>query len=429
VALITICITGRLFAAAAMSPAAPAALVSLASAVPERAPTPSAALHRSPHQLEVTVLSVEEKAGLNRDRHFWHRVRVDRVLAGSGLVPGNEVAVVSVVHHNPPGATGSSGDRGPFRGPNGLPLAGDRARLFAEGGSEILRPTPPNGWQAGLPHLAFLAADDEDRAGRAASILASAVKAVGFAETAVHTAKSGGGGLPDDASRANDRVEFEDSHRLNFIDATVLAVGGALPARTSARGLGNALDGGLPIVALRRSYAALDRSTDGAAPESTAATAPHTATRPKTRVLPPESAAAAHPILAGVAIPEEGIIVSSRLILPRPEHGAWPADRQVLLWAVACDPSKDDAPLEERQPLLWVWEVPREERGRGGSGSRRLPPQRLAATTLGGAADFDDPEVRVALVQMIAWAIGREHLMTDEARRKVRESARDTTDP
>jgi hypothetical protein len=84
-------------------------------------------------QLEVTVLSVEEKPLTERITNIWHRVKARRVFVGSGLNVGDELAVVSQVFDNPPGTTSSSGDRGRFKGPNGLPAKGDHARIFANG--------------------------------------------------------------------------------------------------------------------------------------------------------------------------------------------------------------------------------------------------------------------------------------------------------
>lgn len=407
------------------SPSAASAAGLMALAIPERASAPSAVLHRAPHQLEVTVLSIEEKPGPHSGKSIWHRVRVDRVMAGSGLARGDEVAVVSVVNHNPPGTTGSSGDRGPFNGPNGLPRKGDRARLFAEGDATILRPVPPNGWQMAKPQVAFLAADEEQGSDVAMPLLAAAVDAAGFAATSVLQATDGDGrGSPNKSPRAGAKEEFVDSFKLRFTDATVMSVHGLRPSYNAGLALDNALKGGLPIVAFRRSYQELERLERGDAAQPVDLPAPQVAGQFRTRILPPDEAAATHPILAGVTIPAEGLVVPSALIEVHSPAKEWPADRQVLLWAVAEGAPEGGALRALRQPVLWVEERPRAAGSRGGPPQPDLPRQRIAVTTLGGVGDLEIPEFRLAAVQMVAWAIGREDMMTDEARSRVREVSR-----
>jgi hypothetical protein len=96
----------------------------------------------------------------------------------------------------------------------------------------------------------------------------------------------------------------------------------------------------------------------------------------KTRILPPDAEAAKHPVLAGVTIPKEGIVVRSWLYHVEP----LPADCRVLLWGEAVDSERPDAP--QKQPILWVREKPRKA---------ELPLQRIAFTTLGHPADFTNP--------------------------------------
>ncbi len=126
-----------------------------------------AELHRAPFQLEVTVLDESSTRdgflGLGL-RHITYRARVDRVLLGEGLAPGDEIAVTSTVNYNMPGTAGSAGDRSSFSGPNGLPVVGDRARLFANGDAAHIKPVQPNGWQRMEPRAGYLLADADSGA-------------------------------------------------------------------------------------------------------------------------------------------------------------------------------------------------------------------------------------------------------------------------
>jgi len=145
-----------------------AVLPTASSARAEVPNQPMWSLRQSAFEVEVTVLSVEEKAGPGpgpgpgpQQTSVWHRVRVDHVVRSDGLKPGDETAVVSKVSELPAGTVGSRGQRGPFRGLNGLPVKGDRARLFANGTTKILQPAFPNGWQTSDHWVSFIAADDE----------------------------------------------------------------------------------------------------------------------------------------------------------------------------------------------------------------------------------------------------------------------------
>ncbi len=124
-------------------------------AVLERANKSAWALHQAPYQLDVTILSTERKSVPGGHTNVWQRVRIDACMRGGDVKVGDELAVVSHIYFNPPRTPGSAGDRGPFKGENGLPLDGDRARIFAEGSKEILRPLPPNGWQACVATASF----------------------------------------------------------------------------------------------------------------------------------------------------------------------------------------------------------------------------------------------------------------------------------
>jgi hypothetical protein len=136
----------------------------------------------------------------------------------------------------------------------------------------------------------------------------------------------------------------------------------------------------------------------------------------KTRVLPPDADAAKHAVLAGVAIPAEGIVVPSWLYHVEP----LPADCRVLLWGEAVDSERKDAP--QKQPILWV----REQPPQAFAGSSAIPRlQRVAVTTLGHPGDFANPEVRVIAAQMIAWANERMHVLDDAKRAAIRAASFD----
>ena len=148
------------------------ALLALApcAANAERMPTPMSALLRASVQLEVTVTGVtQDQRGVfgMGDLHLHYTARVDRVIRGAGFAPRQTIKVESVVLSNAPLTTGSSGDRSSFKGSNGLPLLGDRARLFAEGTPTAVRPDAPSGWQQIERRVAMVAQAD-DAAGQTA---------------------------------------------------------------------------------------------------------------------------------------------------------------------------------------------------------------------------------------------------------------------
>ncbi|MFZ9915611.1 MAG: hypothetical protein ACO3IB_09815, partial [Phycisphaerales bacterium] len=136
----------------------------------------------------------------------------------------------------------------------------------------------------------------------------------------------------------------------------------------------------------------------------------------KTRVLPPDAEAAKHPVLAGVTIPPDGIVVPSWLYHVEP----LPADCRVLLWGEAVDSERKDAP--QKQPIVWVRERPPQVFERSSVVPR---PQRIAATTLGHPGDFANPEVRLLAVQLVAWANERSHALDDADRAAIREATFD----
>jgi hypothetical protein len=130
----------------------------------------------------------------------------------------------------------------------------------------------------------------------------------------------------------------------------------------------------------------------------------------------PTEEAAKHPILAGVAIPAEGLVVPSWLYHVEP----LPADCTVLLWGEAIDSERKDAP--QRQPILWVRERPPVVFPM----SSVIPnPQRMAYTSLGHPGDFAHADVRLIAAQMIAWAAHRSDMLDDAERAAIRATAFD----
>jgi len=408
-----------------VAPTLATTLASVAHAeVPDR---PMWALRQAPFELEVTVLSVEEKPGPGpQNISVWHRVRIDRVVRGDGLAAGEETAVVSLVHDLPAGTTGSRGQRGSFRGLNGLPRAGDRARLFAGGSAKVLQPVFPNGWQRSDHWVSFIAADDEYRSEVTMPFLATLVEKAGVARATLHFAAD-----PEDPSKR------DVASKTAISDAPALGAGGEVVYMRFNRlcdrdreAMLEPIEHGMPLVAFRTATHAFAYPADS--PHKTLNDGfgekflgtPwrfHHGHSSKSRVLPPDAEAAKHPVLAGVTVPAEGIIVPSWLYHVEP----LPADCRVLLWAEAIDSERKDAPI--KQPVLWVREVavaspyPRDP-------EKLAPaprPQRIAVTTLGHPGDFANAEVRLVAVQMIAWANERMHALDDADRAAIRAAAFD----
>jgi hypothetical protein len=397
-----------------------AALPTASSARAEVPNQPMWSLRQSAFEVEVTVLSVEEKAGPGpQQTSVWHRVRVDHVVRSDGLKPGDETAVVSKVSELPAGTVGSRGQRGPFRGLNGLPVKGDRARLFANGTTEILQPAFPNGWQTTDHWVSFIAADDEYKSEVTMPFLATLVEQSGIARATLHFAAD-----PDAPTKR------DVSSKTAISDAAMIGRGGEVVYMRFNRlcdrdrtAMLEPLDRGMPLVAFRTATHAFAYPDDSPHAALNAGFGErflgtpwrfHHGHSSKTRVLPPTDEAAKHPILAGVRIPAEGIVVPSWLYHVEP----LPADCRVLLWGEAIDSERKDAP--QKQPVLWVREQPPQEL-RSGSSPPRL--QRIAVTTLGHPGDFESPEVRLVAAQMIAWANERMHVLDDAKRQAIRDAA------
>jgi len=370
---------------------------------------PAAFLHQEPVQLEVTVLSIEEKPGPNSgETSVWHRVRIERVGAGEGFAPGDEVAVVSKTYRVPPGAVGSRGMRAGFGGPNGLPVKGDRARLFGRGPREAIQPVFPNGWQAATPLVAFVAADDEYRSEITLPFLAGLAERTGAARTTVSLASDP---AKPETPDPDAKTGLTNADRSRQVEATVAYLRFARLEDRFLKAFLEPVEGGLPLVAFRTTTHAFAYPEDSPQAKWNAGFGErflgtpwrfHHGHASRTRILPPEGDAAGHPIVAGLAIPPDGLVVRSWLYHVEP----LPADCRVLLWGEAIDSAATDAP--RRQPIVWVRELPRRSEDRRTDPARPLPPQRIAVTTLGHPEDFASPEVRLLALRMLAWATGRE---------------------
>ncbi len=396
---------------------------------------PQWVLAQCPFQLEVTVLSIEEKPLTDQITNVWHRVRIERVLVGDGLTAGEETAVVSQVRSTAPGTTGSSGDRGPFHGPNGLPIKGDRARIFADGSASILKTRSPNGWQLAKPLLAFVAADDEYRSEITMPFLAGLVERSGIARTTVHFATADDGrGSPLPTPDITARTSLTEVPWLRSADGSVLYMRFRELESNALNAFADATTHGLPMVGFRTSTHAFRYPANGGPgaerwndqfPRQQFGTgwSFHHGHSSKTRILPPTAEAAQHPVLAGVIVPAQGVIVPSWLYNVEPLA----PDCHVLLWGESVDSERPDAP--QRQPILWVREAPRRATPQGSReasaapaapADRTLPPQRIAFSTLGHPGDFAFAEVRLIAVQMCAWAMREDAAMTEAARAAVR---------
>ncbi len=396
----------------------------------ERPNTPMSVLVRAPFQLDVTVLSIELKDGPHSGSSVWHRVRIDRVIVASGLdgerlKVGDETAVVSVIRVNPSGSTGSSGDRSEFSGPNGLPIKGDRARLYADGSAKILKPLPPNGWHPVGTSIAFIAADEQSDAERTIPFLASLVSSAGIGRTSVHLATTGNGtGSPSTTPKADEKSYFTEQYQLRYSGETiVLQVRDLKPDYNTSLDLADAVGSGRCLVAFRSSVdatgfpSARRKSKDPPAPRVKLFGTTVTTRRDigsATRVLPPAEASRLHPMLAGIDFPANGLVLSSPLI----ELDTLAEDCLVLLWGEPID--RDGKSIGAKQPVLWTREVPRTTTEYGIPIKHALPAQRIAVTTLGALDDYANPEFRVLAMQVVAWAADQLPTIHDATRAKIR---------
>jgi len=391
-----------------------------ADTVAEKLPSPPWLLRQERFVVDVTVLSIEEKPGPHAGSSVWHRVRIDRIERGQGLKVGDEVAVVSRTYDLPPGTPGTIGHQGfgNWRGPNGLPRKGDRARLFATGDAKTLQPHFTNGWQPIEPRIAFVAADDEYRSEVSLPFLAGvAAKPLGVT-TSIHLASEDG-----TTPKVEAKTSLTDAAAIGRADLVVAYMRFEQLEPGARRSFLDPIEHGVPLVAFRTTTHAFaypagspDEPLNAGFGEKFIGTPwrYHHGHSSRTRVLPPTEEAAKHPILAGVAIPAEGLVVPSWLYHVEP----LPADCTVLLWGEAVDSERTDAP--QRQPILWVRERPPEVFPMS-SVIPRL--QRMAYTSLGHPGDFANAEVRLIAAQMVAWAANRSDLLDDDERAVIRAAA------
>jgi len=397
----------------------------------EKMLTPKWLLWQEPVVVDGTVLSIEKKPGPHAGSSIWHRVRIDRIARGVGLKVGEEVAVISRIYTTPPGTAGTSGHRGVWGGPNGLPTKGDRARIFASGNAQLLQPHFTNGWQPIEPSIAFVAADDEYRSELTMPFLAEITAKALAATTTIHLATDGApSGGPNELPKVNAKTHLTGSTGLRWsADAIIAYMRFEQLDRSTLEDFLTPLEGGVPLVAFRTTTHAFAYPADSphamlnnSFGEKFLGTPWrfHHGHASKTRILPPDSESAKHPVLAGVMIPAEGIVVPSWLYHVEPLA----ADCTVLLWGEAIDSDRKDAP--QKQPILWVRERAVDARSGRRATEKSAPatspasgpaprPQRIAVSTLGHPGDFANPEVRMIAVQMIAWAVAFDRaLQSDE---------------
>lgn len=389
--------------------------------------TPKAILWQEPFVLDVTILSIEVKPGPHTGSSVWHRVRVDRVERGEGIAVGAETAVVSRTHTLAPGTTGTIGHRGGWKGPNGLPIKGDRARIFASGTASTLQPHFVNGWQPIEPAIAFVAADDEYRSEITMPFLAELVSQPLGATKRLHLAtdRAPSGG-PNPTPKIDAKTNLTESYTLKHTDVMVAYMRFEQLDDGTRREFLEPLDHGIPLVAFRTTTHAFaypeghpGASLNNGFGEKYLGTPWrfHHGHSSRTRILPPNAECAKHPILSGVRIPPEGIVVPSWLYHVEP----LPADCTILLWGEAVDSERKDAP--QKQPILWIRERPVEYRSWRDPKEPPPPaprPQRVAYTSLGHPGDFANPEFRLIAAQMVAWGASRERELDDAERAAIR---------
>lgn len=219
----------------------------------EKMPSPPWVLRQEPYVLEVTVLSIEEKPGPHAGSSVWHRVRIDHVERGEGVKAGDDVAVVSRTYHLAPGTVGTIGHRGfgDWRGPNGLPRKGDRARLFASmnvtsGDAKTLQPHFTNGWQPIEPEIAFVAADDEYRSEVTLPFLAAVVEKPLGVKSSIHLASEDG-----TTPKVEAKTNLIDARAISRADLIVAYLRFEQLEPSTRRYFLEPLEHGIPLVAFR----------------------------------------------------------------------------------------------------------------------------------------------------------------------------------
>ncbi len=379
-------------------------------------------------QCEVTVLSVEHKpiAGTSGTA-VWHRVRIDRLLVGSGIDVGFETAVVSQIYDNAAGTTGGSGMRGSFRGSHGLPITGDRARLYADGTRSIMKPVFPNGWQEMTRRVALV--DGE--------VSAANPSAPSSARSSAPPSLTSLASLLPRAEITLSRIAAESPLHL-YVDAYVCALAGPSAVDSMAQELAQQSSHGIPMAIYFIDANAMSptRASD-ATPSRTAferevvgatmCVSP-TSTTTTMRVLPPTSECATHAILKGINIPAEGVVIAT----PTMHAETLADDCTVLLWGEVIESSPSKTPT--KWPLLWVRERARvAQRRLNADGSWRtatpIPAQRLCVNALASARLLSDERLRALAVNTLDWTLELTRVGETSTAEKFREAATVTPTP
>lgn len=387
----------------------------------ERAATPMSELIKAPYQLEVTTLSVETKQGPHSGESIWCRVRVDRVIAGPGLKVGDETAIVSVRYHNPPGTVGASGHWN-------IPGVGERRRVYATGTAQTLQPLPPNGWQPLQREVAIVGAQSPSSTARPGTLsgpwadFAASLTAVGRTTNTVSADL-----LVLAAPLTGETIDTRDvalaSRMPLVITGPTLFSLAALPSATSRSTPSKPSAPSTPQLPLPRNqdaanHAALRAAAGCEEPGETVGCI--SVDYGHTRILPPDAAVANHPLLVGINIPPEGLVIATpdAMNYATPPLGPMLPSATVLLWGEAADePSLPASPApaspaqpasavaRSRIPVLWITTEPRTTPSLAGKPTSELPPRRTVTTMLGNEANLRHPAVRRLLEQSITWAL------------------------
>jgi len=268
-------------------------------------------------------------------------------------------------------------------------------------------PPPP-------PRVALVAADEANAAERTMPLLAAILERTGLVRTSVHLAEDPAAGEPDPASKTS----LTDPEGIATADGLVAFVSGCrFDPETLAAFLAPTRDG-KPLTGIRSSIHGFRYPDDlpvlserlwnrdyGARLLGTPWRFDHGESS-RTRILPPAGDAASHPLLRGISIPPEGLLVRSPLYQVEPlARGC-----RVLLWGEAVESARPDEPT--RQPIAWVREVaPPLTTVRGNDGESLPlpnPMQRIAVTTLGHPEDLESPAVRRLAAQLVLWSMSLE---------------------
>lgn len=283
--------------------------------------------------------------------------------------------------------------------------------------SEAAAPPP-----AGLrPHVAFIAADDEYRSEITMPLLARMVERTGVARISVHLAADPRTGKPNEYSKTG----LEDFEALRYASALVVYMRFAQLEPEVLEAMLAPCEAGRPIVGFRTSTHSFLYPADHPARGWNDGWGRRFLGTPwqfhhghlsRTRVLPPTPEAAGHPLLRGVEIPAEGLVVRGWLYHVEP----LPPDCTVLLWGESVNSANPSAP--QRQPLLWTRELPVPEASTPDdtaapsqsepAGERRR--QRVAVTTLGHPSDFEEPVLWKIGAAMVLWSIDREDAIPED---------------